>query len=147
MKWKIIAVGKPSLKYAREGIAEYGKRLRRHASCEIVYLKDAGNAAATGERLRQASEGCYRIVLDERGALPDTFEFREKVDTLERDGAVKAVALLVGGADGHDAATREAADWVVAMGRLTLQHELALVVLLEQIYRIYNLKGGGPYHR
>jgi 23S rRNA (pseudouridine1915-N3)-methyltransferase len=147
MKWKVIVVGKPALKYARDGIGEYEKRLRRYTSCEIVYLKDAGSATATGERLRQASEGCFRIVLDERGDLPDTAAFRAKVDQLENDGAVKAVALLIGGADGHDAATREAADWVMGLGRLTLQHELALVVLLEQIYRIYNLKNGGPYHR
>ncbi len=147
MKWKLIVVGKPALKYAREGVAEYAKRLRRYTSCEILYLKDTGGISALGERLRLASEGCFRIVLDERGELPDTVALRSKVDQLEAEGTVKTVALLIGGADGHDAATRESAEWVMGLGRLTLQHELALVVLLEQIYRIYNLKNGGAYHR
>jgi 23S rRNA (pseudouridine1915-N3)-methyltransferase len=60
---------------------------------------------------------------------------------------VKRVAFLIGGADGHEPATRAAADAVWALGRLTLQHELALVVLLEQLYRIQTIKRGEPYHR
>jgi len=147
MKWRIVAVGKPALRFAREGIAEYEKRLRRHALCEIRSVRSGGGRAAEGVRLLEASEGCYRIVLDERGELPDTMEFLGKVDALERDGRVKTVAVLIGGADGHAAATREAVDWVMGLGRLTLQHEMALLLFLEQVYRVYTLKGGGPYHR
>ena len=60
---------------------------------------------------------------------------------------VKRVALLIGGADGHSPVLREKADHVVAMSGFTLQHELALVVLLEQIYRVHTVLKGEPYHR
>jgi 23S rRNA (pseudouridine1915-N3)-methyltransferase len=60
---------------------------------------------------------------------------------------VKRVALLIGGADGHSPVLRGAADHVLSLSAFTLQHELALVVLLEQIYRVHTLLKGEPYHR
>jgi 23S rRNA (pseudouridine1915-N3)-methyltransferase len=60
---------------------------------------------------------------------------------------VKNIALLIGGADGHADELKNAADWTWSLGKLTLQHELALVVLLEQIYRAFTIKAGQPYHR
>jgi 23S rRNA (pseudouridine1915-N3)-methyltransferase len=60
---------------------------------------------------------------------------------------VKSVALLIGGADGHGPELRSRADWVWSLGRLTFQHELALVLVVEQLYRAYAIKGGLPYHR
>ena len=63
------------------------------------------------------------------------------------DGACKAVAVLIGGAEGHDDVVRSSADLLISFGRLTLQHELALVAAVEQIYRVQTLKRGEPYHR
>ncbi|MCH2026887.1 MAG: 23S rRNA (pseudouridine(1915)-N(3))-methyltransferase RlmH [Verrucomicrobiales bacterium] len=57
------------------------------------------------------------------------------------------MAVLIGGAEGHDDAVRSAADLLISFGRLTLQHELALVAAVEQIYRVQTLKRGEPYHR
>ncbi len=147
MKWRIIAVGKPALAYAREGVAEYTKRLRRYVDCEIHYLKDGGSPSELAARMMKMSDGCLRIVLDERGDQKGTDAVREWVDRWEIDGGIKSIAVLVGGADGHSEELREAADLVLGLSRLTLQHELALVVLLEQIYRVYTLKKGEPYHR
>ena len=84
--------------------------------------------------------------MDERGRLLDTAELVTLVNQWEMAG-VKRVALLIGGSDGHSPAIRSAVDDSWAMGRLTLQHELALVVLLEQIYRVHTIKRGEPYHR
>jgi 23S rRNA (pseudouridine1915-N3)-methyltransferase len=55
--------------------------------------------------------------------------------------------MLIGGADGHSQVLRGKSDHVVAMSGFTLQHELALVVLLEQIYRVHTVLKGEPYHR
>jgi 23S rRNA (pseudouridine1915-N3)-methyltransferase len=71
----------------------------------------------------------------------------DAIGNLERRGDIKEVSFLIGGADGHDPAVRHAADLVWALSPLTLQHELALVVLLEQLYRAYSIKRGEPYHR
>ncbi len=145
MNWKIVAVGKPALLWAREGIADYCLRLTRMAKVEVVYVKE-GSAAEVDERLLKASEGCCRVVLDERGQTPDTEALRRKVDAWELAGQ-KRVALLIGPANGHTAAMRAAADELWALSKLTMQHELALTMLLEQIYRVYTIKRGEPYHR
>ena len=61
--------------------------------------------------------------------------------------SIPKCALLVGGADGWDEAMRKKADLLWSLGSLTLQHEMALLVALEQIYRACTIKAGTPYHR
>jgi 23S rRNA (pseudouridine1915-N3)-methyltransferase len=77
----------------------------------------------------------------------DSRSLAERVTSWENQGATKGVALLVGGADGHTEMLRRNADWTWSLTPLTLQHELALVVVLEQLYRAYSIKSGSPYHR
>ena len=146
MQYRIIAIGKPSLDWARDGVADYLRRLQRYTKVELQYLKE-GTAAQNSERLLKASEGCLRLVLDERGRLQTTEAARQSVDRWERDAGVKRVAFLIGGADGHTEALRREAGELWALSPLTLQHELALVVLLEQLYRVHTIKRGEPYHR
>ena len=145
MRLKICAIGKPKLPFAREGITEYLGRLHRYTKFELVYLKE-GTGVQEGERLLEASEGLLRVALDQRGQLVDTLALKNKLEAWEMRGE-KRVAFLIGGAEGHAGAVRDAADWVLSLSKLTLQHELALVVLLEQLYRVETLKKGEPYHR
>lgn len=147
MNWRFVVVGKPSLAFARDGLAEYLKRLGRYTRAELVPVKAGGGSEVESARLLRASEGCFRLVFDERGEALDTAGLVRRVDALEMDGAVKTVAVLIGGADGHDQPLRQEAGLVVSFGRLTLQHELALVAAAEQIYRVYTVKRGEPYHR
>lgn len=145
MHWKMIVVGKPALDYAQRGVAEYFSRLQRFVKVEIVYLKD-GPPEVLAARYAKAAEGCWRIVLDERGEMVTTAQLRTMVDRWEMAGTKRA-ALLIGPADGHTEEMRQNADCVLCLSKLTMQHELALVVALEQVYRIYTLKRGEPYHR
>ena len=146
MKWQIAAIGKPSLRYAKDGVAEYQKRLRRYARVSLDFdSKDAGKEG-NSQRLLELSEGSVRLVLDERGEKWTTTERVKHVERWQMDG-VKRVSLLIGGADGHTEELRRSADHVIALSGLTLQHELALVVLLEQIYRVHTVMRGEPYHR
>ncbi len=146
MKWTVYAIGKPALTYARAGVAEYEKRLSRHGGVELVSFKEAGQEE-NSRRLLEASEGCcLRVVMDERGDLLTTAELTERVAAWEMD-RVKRVGVLIGGADGHSDEVRGAADLVLGLSRLTLQHELALVVFLEQLYRVGTVRRGEPYHR
>ena len=146
MKWRFVAVGKPALGFAREGLEEYLNRLGRYTRAEFVPVR-SGSQADEAQRLLRASESCFRIVLDEGGQALDTRALVARIDALEMRGEVKAVAVLVGGAEGHGKAVRESADLLLSFGRLTMQHELALVVAVEQIYRAYTIKRGEPYHR
>lgn len=146
MNWKIFAAGKPALAYAKSGIAEYLKRLKRGAKVELIYLK-AGDSESVSRDLLARSEGTFRIALDERGREWNTADLVKKIDTWEMDPGIKTISLLIGASDGHTKQLRQDANAVWALSPLTLQHELALVVLLEQIYRAYTIKRGEPYHR
>lgn len=146
MHIRLIVAGKPALAYARAGVEEYLKRLARFGSCELVTVR-AGNRDEVSTRLLERSQGCYRIALDERGDPLDTRSFARKLDSLELRGDVKTVAFMIGAADGHTEALRAASDLLLTLSPFTLQHELALLVLLEQLYRVASLKSGSPYHR
>jgi 23S rRNA (pseudouridine1915-N3)-methyltransferase len=144
--WKIYAAGKPALAYAKTGIAEYLKRLKRGTKIEVIYLK-AGDSETVSKDLLTRSEGTFRIALDERGSAWTTDHFVEKINTWEMDPGLKTISLLIGASDGHTPELRQQSDAIWALSPLTLQHELALVVLLEQVYRAYTIKRGEPYHR
>ncbi len=145
MTWHIFAIGKPKLGFAREGAAEYAKRLRPLAGVTIEYLKPE-SGEEEGAALLRRSEGMYRIALDERGEQWTSREFAARVGQWEQERR-KSIALLIGGAEGHSAELRKRAELLWSLGRLTFQHELALVLTLEQLYRAYTIKGGLPYHR
>lgn len=146
MTWRILAAGKPALVYAKRGIEEYLKRLSRGAKVELIYLK-AGSSEVVSADLLARSEGTFRIALDERGKDWTTDQFVKKVNALEMNPGIKTISLLIGASDGHTPELREKANAIWALSPLTLQHELALVVLLEQLYRVYTIKRGEPYHR
>lgn len=146
MRFQIIVAGRASLAFAKSGVEEYLKRLARHGSYELKIIK-AGDRESVSRRLLEASEGSYRIAMDERGKTPTTRRFSEQIEQLEMDGEVKAVAFLIGAADGHTAELRASCQMVLSLSAMTMQHELALVVLLEQLYRLATIKSGSPYHR
>lgn len=146
MRWQIIVAGKPALAYAKAGVDEYLFRLRRYLDAEIVTVK-AGTSHEVSQRLLEKSQGSYRIVLDERGDRPTTRQLSDRIAALEMRGDVKTVSFLIGASDGHTQELRDSADWLLSLSSMTMQHELALVVLLEQIYRVATLRKGEPYHR
>ena len=143
MKLRVLAIGKPKLRYAADGIAEFQKRLQRSCPVEINYLKDKDESA----QLLSRSAGSYRIALDERGDRLTTAQLVSRVNALEQRGDIKTVSFLIGGADGHSEKLRQQSDLILSLSSLTMQHELALVVLLEQLYRVFSIKRGEPYHR
>jgi 23S rRNA (pseudouridine1915-N3)-methyltransferase len=145
MKWQIITVGKPALPWAKAAVLDYQERLKHVGSIEFVILKE-GTQAQNAQRALEASAGAWRVVLDERGRQFRSEEFARWIGKQEMSGR-KRVSFLIGGADGHDPSVREAADELWSLSNMTLQHELAYVVLLEQIYRAINIQQGGPYHR
>ncbi len=145
MKWRIYTVGKPALPYARAGAETYLKRLRRLVSCEHHLMRNGDRTEIQG-LMGRSRDGVLNVVLDERGQAVTTAHFADRVRDWQLN-AVKWVHCFIGGADGHPPDVRETADWVLTLSAFTLQHELALVVLLEQIYRVHTLLKGEPYHR
>lgn len=141
MKWKIISVGKPAFPWAREGVDTYLKRLQPFVPVEMVQLKKneaAGFIKAAGD--------AFVLALDERGGGFTTAEMASRIQVWEMD-RVKEIAVWIGGAEGLPDGLRQRADHCVCLGSQTLMHELALLVWMEQLYRMYTLIQDHPYHK
>ena len=143
MIWRIIAAGKPALEFARIGIDEYLRRLQGLGKTEVHFVKPGPRLH---ERMLELSEGTFRILLDESGRQFSSRAFAAEVQE-KQNRAVSKCSLLVGASDGWDGETRKRADLLWSLGPQTLQHELALLVALEQVYRAATILAGMPYHR
>ena len=86
------------------------------------------------------------FLLDERGKNPGSEELASQFASL-RDGGRKRLVLAIGGPDGHDPASRAAADMVISFGAQTWPHQIVRVMLAEQLYRAATILSGHPYHR
>lgn len=147
MIWRFVTIGRPALDYAKAGAEEYRRRLSRYTQVEFLQGKERGQEENGRQLLKLSESASLRIVLDERGRDLSTPALVQRINAWEQDGTVKSVALLIGGADGHSDEVRASAAETWRLSALTLQHELALVVLLEALYRAYTIKRGEPYHR
>jgi 23S rRNA (pseudouridine1915-N3)-methyltransferase len=146
MKWQVVCIGKPSLSWAKAAMADYAARLKRVTAVEMTILKEGVPANVNSQRMIEASAGSRRIVLDERGKAITSMAFARWIENRQNDGT-KKVSVLIGGANGHTEEVRNSADEVWNLSSMTLQHELALVVFMEQLYRAYSIVRGEPYHR
>lgn len=146
MRWILASIGSPKLEFAKVGIAEYATRIKRFARLDFIEVKAAPNSEIESSALIAKTERTWRIVLDGTGKPLTSRDWAAMVQDCEVRGR-ESVSLIIGGADGHSPTMRSTADSCVSLGPLTLQHELAQVVLLEQLYRAYTILRGMPYHR
>ena len=153
MIFRLIWVGKTRNAPLRYLTEDYLGRLKRFARCEIVELRESSQRVA---RLGSAEEskriiGALRqeacnILLDVTGQAWSSHELAAQVGQWQNE-SVREVAFIIGGADGvtDEVAARATARW--SLSRLTLTHEMARVVLLEQLYRAYTILHGLPYQK
>jgi len=150
VRYRVVAVGKLREAFYRDGCAHYLHRLRALAPCEMVEVREGRGEAAAAKRaegaaLLAAADG-FRVALDEGGRRFTTRELAKRVGEMELAGESR-VTLLVGGAEGHDDELKAAVDERWSFSALTFPHDLARLVLLEQLYRVETLRAGHPYHR
>jgi 23S rRNA (pseudouridine1915-N3)-methyltransferase len=109
--------------------------------------KDGSNMRAQSARLLEAiPRAGYTVVLDERGRPMDSLKFAKLLERLTIDQP-HGVTFVLGGDAGFDDAVRERADLLLSLSAMTLPHQLARAVLLEQIYRACTLMRNIPYHK
>ncbi len=145
MQWKIVTVGKPALRWARDGLDDYLQRMTRTHAVECIHIKD-GPPDAISKKMLELSADSHRVLLDERGRQWRSKEMARWIGHQELHGC-KRVTILVGGSSGHPEELKAVVKDSWSLSMMTLQHELALVVLVEQIYRAYSILRGDPYHR
>ena len=153
MKLTVAAVGRVRAKHFGAACDDYAKRLTRYATLDIKEVKDSRGdspariAARDSENLLAAlPQRSFVVALDERGEQVGSMELARRIDDAMTRG-VSSWSFCLGGAEGHSDALRSSADWVWSLSALTMPHELARVVLLEQLYRAMTILRGEKYHR
>lgn len=154
MRITVAAVGKPRNAALAAAIGEYEHRAARYWPLSVIEVREesargrkpAEVRAREADRLRAAMPKGGRMWLcDQRGAMHTSEEFAAWLQGARE--AARDVALLVGGAFGLDDTLRSDASGSIAFGRLTMSHELARLVLAEQLYRAGTIVRGEPYHK
>lgn len=139
MRYHVVAVGRMRDAALRATADEYVKRLRRYTQIEEREVKDEA-------RLPGAIPAAARLIaLSRAGELWSSVELARWTAQWDQDG--RAVALVIGGADGLPPRLVEEAERVWSLSLLTFPHELARVIVVEQLYRAFTIRRGEPYHR
>lgn len=153
MRLTLVTIGKPKNKAVQSLITEYTTRLKRYTRFEHIVVpdghkgdRDAIRRAQSDALLAAIPKSSRVVVLDERGKAWTSDGLARAIEKDQLHGE-SHWALLIGGAEGHDERLRERADLVWSLSPLTLPHELATVVVTEQLYRAMTILRGEPYHR
>jgi 23S rRNA (pseudouridine1915-N3)-methyltransferase len=133
MRISVIAVGRLRPPY-HDDVEHYRKLLARHAKVELVEVREDEKAAP------RIPERAYKVLLASDGHAFDSVEFSEWVEERRRNG--RDVCFVIGGPKGLELD----ADMRLSLGPMTLPHQLARVVLLEQLYRAHKILAREPYH-
>jgi len=139
MRYRVVAVGRMKDAALRAACDEYLERLRHYAKVEELEVKDEARI------LGAIPEGSRLVALSRRGDACTSGELAEWTERWERDA--RDITLAIGGADALPDDVLRRAERVWSLSRLTLPHELARVVVYEQLYRAYTIRRGEPYHR
>ena len=158
-KVTILCVGKLKEKFYIEASAEYLKRLQRHCKCEIIELPESRlpedpspaekqkalstEAAAIREKLPR---GGAVIAMCIEGKLLSSEDLSKKLEQLAVSGKTQ-LTFLIGGSFGLHQSIKDMADLKLSMSPMTFPHHMARVMLLEQIYRAYQISDGTRYHK
>lgn len=159
MKITIAAVGKLKERYLKDGITEYVKRLSRFAEVEFVEVEDehAPESLSTAQEsqvkqkeaerlLKRVKDGAYIVLLDLAGEQLSSEAFSTKLDNIMLSGN-SHITFIIGGSLGLDQSLINAANYRICLSKMTFPHQLARLILLEQIYRAFKILKNETYHK
>lgn len=155
MEFVIVAIGKfgkgKSHAAERKLFEQFARRLSPPP--KLIEIEEKRPLSANerkrreGELIRAAlPDGAVTVALDERGRDLSSEAFARRIETW-RDSGRRTVAFMIGGADGLDDETRDRADMILSLGKMTWPHLLVRGMLAEQIFRAQSILAGHPYHR
>ena len=155
----VLCVGKLKEKFYIDAAAEYVKRLQRHCKLELIELPESKlpeepspaqiqqaldtEAAAISAKLPR---GGALVAMCIEGSPCSSEEMSRKMQQLAVSGKTQ-LTFLIGGSVGLDEDLKRQADWRLSMSPMTFPHHMARIMLLEQIYRAYQIAGGTKYHK
>lgn len=156
MRIHLIFVGRTAFRDIESAIDRYLERLRHYCAVEIDYIKTEKITPAVGDQLvrereserimKLAGRNGHVIVWDQNGRELDSRGLSKLIEKLISQG-VSDLWMAVGGPVGVSLQLLKSADDVLSLSRLTLPHDLARLVLVEQLYRAFTIIKGEPYNR
>ena len=151
MKIKLVFFGKQKFSSVDDLIQEYIKRTNKYINCEVSYLvvNEQDSIKKKKKEFSKFSDIINKddrvFLLDERGKHYDSFSFSAKLSQYI-DTGVKRIILVVGGAYGFSEEMYKSSNELIALSKLTLTHEIARLLISEQIYRAITIINNHPYH-
>jgi 23S rRNA (pseudouridine1915-N3)-methyltransferase len=155
MKIALLQTGKTTDKNIEELVDLYSKRIKKYSVFEIITLpdiKNTRNMPVPEQKIKEASkilksvnEDDYIILLDERGKELRTLEFSsalEKAFFMPK----KRIVFVIGGPWGFSQSVYDRADYKMSLSKMTYPHQLVRLLFLEQLYRVFTIIKGEPYH-
>ena len=156
MRIAVVAVGRCRTPFLRQGIEDYASRIAHYASLNEIEVADERVVKGTvvskavgneGQRLLQAvPKGAYTVALDAAGKPISSDGLAKRISSLGVSGRSR-MAFIIGGPFGLAPEVLENTDWQLSLSSMTLPHELARLVLMEQIYRAFTIIRGENYHK
>jgi len=152
LKIKIISIGNNPPKWAQDIFLEYTSRLKGHFKIELIEIKSDKNIKSIkqkkieeAQKILKFLDNDFIISLDEKGSACSSKALSKKLSNWMQN--FPKLVFVIGGADGLDNKIIEHSNWVWSLSNLTLPHNLAKVILLEQLYRASTILNNHPYHR
>ena len=154
MKIIFISVGHVKKSFLAGGVAEYIKRIKRYGPVEEIDVKEESASPKTpkadilqreGERIiKKLKPGDHVVALSDKGSLMTSNALSDYIGSLQDTGA-KRLCFIIGGPWGLHKSVADASNAVLSLSRMTLPHDMARLVLAEQVYRAFTIMRGEPY--
>lgn len=156
MKLTLLCIGKLSNAWLKDGAGDYAGRIQRYLPLTIEELKEvkAGGKKADVNQIRQRegeallqkiSPSAFVVALDEKGKSVDSEALSRFIGTHMLNGTPE-ISFLIGGAYGLSDPVRQRADMTLSLSAMTMTHQMARLLLLEQVYRAMTILRNEPYH-
>jgi 23S rRNA (pseudouridine1915-N3)-methyltransferase len=151
MRFRFIWIGKTKNANWRALQEEYLRRLSHFIKHAVIEIKDTAGGrnrieAESSSILSALGPQTYAVLMDISGDSVSSESLAKKIEKLQAS-SVKDVVFIIGGAEGVSPAVAERADYRLSLSFLTFTHEMARVVLLEQLYRAFSIINGYPYQK
>ena len=144
---RIYWFGRKSADPMLDSTTDFVKRLRKSSPIDVIRLKESNPSKEADELLSKLSTQTRLIALDEHGEILTTMAMYDKITSWRVEGHFNSTAFVIGGANGLEQRVKDRAVELWRLSSLTLPHRFALALLCEQLYRVEQIRLGGPYHR
>ena len=155
MNIRLLLVGKTEESYLKQGIQIYSDRLSHYCKFSIVEIPELKNAKALSREqikekegeliLKNISPADELILLDERGKMYTSVEWASQMEKKFLYSS-RDITFVIGGSYGFGNAVYKRADDKISLSKMTFSHQLCRVIFLEQLYRMFTIIKGEPYH-